>query len=197
MIHRLAASHVWAKPSVAANFQSAKESFVTERTVLFRDQPMHVLGTPVAVGDQAREAKLSTSFVDSFHLLADTAGKIRLISVVPSIDTGVCDAQTRRFNEAAAQLGDQVAVLTVSVDMPMAQKRWCGVAGVDRVTMLSDYKTMAFGAAYGTHVADLRAEQRSVFVIDANDMVRYVEYVPAIGQHPNYDAALDAVKALL
>jgi thiol peroxidase len=158
---------------------------------------MTVLGTPVTVGEPAREANLSTSFVDSFQLLGDTQGKIRLISVVPSIDTGVCDAQTRRFNQEAADLGDKVVVLTVSVDLPFAQKRWCGAAGVDRVVMLSDYKDMAFGQAYGTHVEQLRAEQRSVFVIDADNIVRYAEYVPAIGQHPDYDAALAAVKALL
>lgn len=158
---------------------------------------MTVLGTPVAVGEKARDVALSTSFVDSFWLLGDTAGKVRLISVIPSIDTGVCDAQTRRFNEEAASLGDGVAVLTVSVDMPMAQKRWCGAAGVERVTMLSDYKEMAFGAAYGTWVKELRAEQRSVFVVDADDVVRYAEYVPAIGKHPDYDAALNAVKQLL
>jgi thioredoxin-dependent peroxiredoxin len=170
---------------------------VSNRTVLFRDKPMTLLGSPVAVGDQAREATLSTSFVDSFQLLGDTAGKIRLVSVIPSIDTGVCDAQTRRFNEAAGQLGDNVVVLTVSVDMPMAQKRWCGIAEVNHVTMLSDYKAMAFGEAYGTWVKEMRAEQRSVFVIDGDNVVRYVEYVPAIGQHPNYDAALQAVKQLL
>lgn len=158
---------------------------------------MTVLGAPVAVGDRAREATLSTSFVDSFDLLGDTQGKIRLISVVPSIDTGLCDAQTRRFNEEAASLGDSVAVLTVSVDMPMAQKRWCGAAGVERVVMLSDYKDMAFGQAYGTYVQEIRAEQRSVFVIDADDVVHYAEYLPSIGQHPDYEAALTAVRQLV
>ncbi|MCB0054777.1 MAG: redoxin family protein, partial [Caldilinea sp.] len=93
--------------------------------------------------------------------------------------------------------GDQVIVVTVSVDMPMAQKRWCGAAGVERVIMLSDYMGLAFGQAYGTAVPDLGAEQRAIFVIDANDVVRYVEYVPGIGQHPDYDAALAAVRALL
>jgi thiol peroxidase len=170
---------------------------VSERTVLFRDKPMSVLGTPVAIGERAREAKLSTSFVDFFNLLADTAGKVRVVSVIPSIDTGVCDAQTRRMNEEASKLGEDVVVLTVSVDMPMAQKRWCGAAGVDRVTMLSDYKDMAFGQAYGTHVQEIRAEQRSLFIIDAEDVVRYAEYVPSIGQHPNYDAALAALKTVI
>lgn len=170
---------------------------MTNRTVLFRETPMTLLGTPVAIGEKAREVTLSTSFVDSFKLLGDTAGKVRLISVIPSIDTGVCDLQTRRMNEEAGKLGDNVVVLTVSVDLPMAQKRWCGAAGVEHVKMLSDYKEMAFGQAYGTWVKEIRAEQRSMFIIDANDVVRYVEYIPAIGQHPNYDAALAALKDVI
>ena len=170
---------------------------MTNRTVLFRETPMTLLGTPVAIGEKAREVTLSTSFVDSFKWLGDTAGKVRLISVIPSIDTGVCDLQTRRMNEEAGKLGDNVVVLTVSVDLPMAQKRWCGAAGVEHVKMLSDYKEMAFGQAYGTWVKEIRAEQRSMFIIDANDVVRYVEYIPAIGQHPNYDAALAALKDVI
>src|ERR1700712_2691423 len=98
------------------------------------------------------------------------------------------------MNEEAGKLGDNVVVLTVSVDLPMAQKRWCGAAGVENVKMLSDYKDMAFGEAYGTWVKEIRAEQRSIFIIDANDVVRYAEYVPSIGQHPGYDAAMDALK---
>ena len=119
------------------------------------------------------------------------------MSVVPSIDTGICDAQTRRMNEEASSLGDSVVILTVSADLPMAQSRWCGAAGVENVQMLSDHLDMAFGKAYGTKVNALRLEQRSIFVIDADDTVRYVEYVPEIAQHPDYDAALAAVKGLV
>ncbi len=170
---------------------------MSERTVAFRDTQLTVLGDTLKPGDKAPEVELATGFLAKSKLLADTAGKIRLVSVVPSIDTSVCDAQTRRMNQEAANLGEQVVVVTVSVDLPMAQKRWCGAAGVERVIMLSDYLNMDFGKAYGTAVPDLGAEQRSIFVIDADDTVRYVEYVPGIGQHPNYDAALDAVRALL
>ena len=170
---------------------------MSERTVAFRDTQLPVLGAALKPGDKAPEVELATGFLAKSKLLADTAGKVRLVSVVPSIDTSVCDAQTRRMNQEAANLGEQVVVVTVSVDMPMAQKRWCGAAGVERVIMLSDYLNMDFGKAYGTAVPDLGAEQRSIFVIDADDTVRYVEYVPGIGQHPNYDAALDAVRALL
>jgi thiol peroxidase len=170
---------------------------MSERTVAFRDTQLAVLGNALKPGDKAPEVELATGFLAKSNLLADTAGKIRLVSVVPSIDTSVCDAQTRRMNQEASNLGEQVVVVTVSVDLPMAQKRWCGAAGVERVLMLSDYLNMDFGKAYGTAVPDLGAEQRSIFVIDADDTVRYVEYVPGIGQHPNYDAALDAVRALL
>lgn len=170
---------------------------MSERTVAFRDTQLTVLGDALKPGDKAPEVELATGFLAKSTLLGDTAGKIRLVSVVPSIDTSVCDAQTRRMNQEAASLGEQVVVVTVSVDLPMAQKRWCGAAGVERVLMLSDYLNMDFGKAYGTAVPDLGAEQRSIFVIDADDVIRYVEYVPGIGQHPNYDAALAAVRALL
>src|SRR5690606_19179737 len=109
--------------------------------------------------------------------LADFAGKVKIISVVPSLDTGVCDAQTRRFNEEADKLGDDVVILTVSVDLPFAQARWCGAAGVDKVVTLSDYKHRSFSAAYGVFIKEFALAMRSVFVIDRNDTIRYVEYV--------------------
>jgi thioredoxin-dependent peroxiredoxin len=170
---------------------------MSNHTMEFRGKALEVLGQDVAVGEKAREVTLANGLLSSFRLLGDTAGKIRLISVIPSIDTGVCDAQTRRMNEEASKLGDSVVVLTISADLPMAQKRWCGAAGVERVVMLSDHLEMAFGQAYGVHVKELRLDQRSVFIVDQNDTVRYVEYVPVIGNHPDYDNALSALKALL
>ena len=158
---------------------------------------LDVSGSPISVGDKAPEVTLASSLTDKYKLLGDSAGKVRLVSVVPSIDTGICDAQTRRMNEEASSLGDSVVILTVSADLPMAQSRWCGAAGVENVQMLSDHLDMAFGKAYGTKVNALRLEQRSIFVIDADDTVRYVEYVPEIAQHPDYDAALAAVKGLV
>jgi thiol peroxidase len=166
-------------------------------TFAFRDKQLEVLGVHRQVGDKAPDVVLSTGFLNTFRLLGDTTGKIRLISVIPSIDTGVCDAQTRRMNQEASNLGDNVTVLTVSVDLPAAQKRWCGAAGVERVVMLSDYLDMAFGDAYGVHVKDLRIDQRSLFIVDQNDIIRYAEYVPVIGNHPNYEAALAALKEIL
>jgi thiol peroxidase len=170
---------------------------MSNRTMEFRKMALPVAGPTLQPGDSAPEVVLQTGFMSPFPMLANTAGKIRLISVVPSIDTSVCDLQTRRMNEEALKLGDNVVVITVSVDLPQAQKRWCGAAGVDRVVMLSDYRDMAFGNAYGTHVTELRIDQRSIFVVDADDVVRHVEYVPVIGQHPNYEAALAAVAGLL
>lgn len=166
-------------------------------TMEFRSKQLEVVGTHLTPGMKAPEVALSNGFASKVDLLGSTAGKVRVISVIPSIDTGVCDAQTRRMNVEASNLGEQVVVVTVSVDLPQAQKRWCGAAGVDRVVMLSDYFDMAFGNAYGTNVQELRIEQRALFVVDANDIVRHVEYVPVIGQHPNYDAALESVKQLV
>lgn len=161
------------------------------------DTSFDVSGNVVNVGDKATDVTLADGLVTTFNLLGDTAGKVRLVSVVPSIDTGICDAQTRRMNEEAASLGDAVAIITVSADLPMAQGRWCGAAGVEGVKMLSDHAEMAFGAAYGTKIDQLRLDARAIFIIDADDTVRYVEYVPEIAQHPDYDAALAAMKDVL
>ena len=160
------------------------------------EKTLSVSGTAVSVGAQATDVALADGLVTKFNLLGDTAGKTRLVSVVPSIDTGICDAQTRRMNDEAGGLGDNVAILTVSADLPMAQGRWCDAAGVENVKMLSDHYDMAFGSAYGTQVDDLRIDQRAIFIIDANDTVRYAEYVPEIAQHPDYDAALAALKEI-
>ncbi len=162
--------------------------------VTFKGQPQTVLGKPLQVGDKAPDFTLVANDLSTVTL-QDSAGKVRLISVVPSLDTGICDAQTRRFNQEAANLGENVMIFTVSADLPFAQKRWCGAAGVDQVQTLSDHRDMSFGLAYGTYVKELRLEQRAIFVVDANNRVTYVEYVPEIAQHPDYEAALTAVRA--
>lgn len=162
----------------------------------FKGNPITLIGPEVKVGDQAPDFTINKSLVDSVSL-KDFAGKVKLISVVPSIDTGVCDAQPRRFNEEAASLGDNVIVLTVSVDTPFAQSRWCGAAGVDKVVMLSDFKSHDFGQAYGVYIKEFGLDMRSIFVIDANDKVQYVEYLSEMTEHPNYEQAINAVKALV
>jgi len=125
--------------------------------------------------------------------LETTGHKMRIFSVVPSLDTPVCDAQTKRFNEEAATLPG-VDIYTVSMDLPFAQKRWCGSFGVDKIKMLSDHMAGSFGEHYGTLIKELRIESRAIFVVDEDNTIRYVEYVKEVADHPNYDAALRAVK---
>lgn len=161
----------------------------------FKGNPITLLGPELKKGDKAPNFTVNKNLVTE-ATLADYAGKIKLISVVPSLDTGVCDQQTRKFNEAAAELGDNVVILTISVDLPFAQARWCGAAGVDKVETLSDYKSKSFGLAYGVVIEELQLLMRSIFVVDASDTVQYVQYVSEMTEHPDYDAALAAVKAL-
>lgn len=162
----------------------------------FKGNPITLIGPELQAGDQAPDFQLSKSLVEAVSL-KDYAGKIKLISVVPSIDTGVCDAQTRRFNEEAAKLGEQVQVLTVSADLPFAQARWCGAAGIDRVVLLSDYKDNSFGKAYGVLIKEFALDMRSIFVLDASDKIVYVEVLKEMTEHPDYEAAVAAVRALL
>ena len=161
--------------------------------ITFKNNPVTLLGTEVNVGDTAPEFTVLANDMSPVTL-ADSKGSVRLISVVPSIDTGVCDAQTRRFNEEAANL-DNVKILTVSVDLPFAQKRWCGANGIENVQTLSDHRDLSFGEAYGVHIKELRLLARAVFVVDSNDKVTYVEYVSEATNHPNYEAAIEAAKA--
>lgn len=160
-----------------------------------KGNPITLVGPELKVGDKAPDFILNKDLVTEVSL-TDYAGKIKLISVVPSLDTGVCDMQTRRFNQEAAALGDNVIILTVSVDLPFAQARWCGAAGVDKVVTLSDYKTKSFGEAYGVLIKEFQLDMRSIFVLDANDKITYIEYLKEMTEHPDYEAALSAVKSL-
>ncbi|MBP3949768.1 thiol peroxidase [Bacillus suaedae] len=160
--------------------------------VTFKNNPVTLLGSEVKVGDQAPDFTVLANDLSEVTL-ADSKGKKRLISVVPSIDTGVCDQQTRRFNEEAAGL-ENVEVLTLSVDLPFAQKRWCAAAGLEAVSTLSDHRDLSFGQAYGVVIKELRLLTRAVFVIDSNDKISYVEYVAEATNHPNYEMAIEAVK---
>ncbi|MEC0172802.1 thiol peroxidase [Paenibacillus graminis] len=169
-----------------------------ERTgaATFKGNPITLVGPELKAGDTAPNFVVSKNLLEDASL-SDYAGKIKLISVVPSLDTGVCDAQTRRFNTEAAGLGDDVVILTISMDLPFAQARWCGAAGIDRVVTLSDHKDASFGQAYGVLIKEFRLDMRSIFVIDKNDTVAYVEYLAEMAEHPNYEAAVAAVKELL
>ena len=162
--------------------------------VTFKGNPVTLIGPEVKAGQKAPEFQVLAQDL-SVVTLASSRGKTRLISVVTSLDTGICDTQTKRFNQEAAKLPN-VAILTISADLPFAQKRWCNGAGIDKVQVLSDHKEVSFGTAYGVLIKELRLLSRAIFVIDASDTLRYVEYVPEVTSHPNYDAALAAARQL-
>ena len=157
---------------------------------------MTLAGTPVGVGDAAPEAVLLDNDLNPVAL-SSFKGKVCVLASVPSLDTSVCDVETRRFNEEATKLKDDVVVLTLSMDLPFAQKRWCGAAGVERVKTLSDYRDAAFGNAFGVLMKEVRLLARAVFVVDRDGVVRYAQLVGEVGDEPDYAAALDAVGGLI
>lgn len=159
----------------------------------FKGNEVTLLGKKVEVGQKAPNFTVLANDLSEVTL-DDSKGSVRIISVVPSIDTGVCDAQTRRFNEEAASL-ENVKVLTVSVDLPFAQARWCGANGIENVQTLSDHRNLSFGEAFGVTIKELRLLSRSVFVVDSEDNVTYAEYLEEVTEHPNYEAAIEAAKA--
>jgi len=158
----------------------------------FKGNPLTLIGPELKAGSKAPDFEGLAQDLSPVTL-AGLRGKTVLISVTPSLDTPVCDAQAKRFNEEAATLPG-VQVLNVSMDLPFAQKRWCGAAGVTRLTTVSDHRDASFGKAYGTLIKELRLHSRAIFVIDASGTVRYAEYVPEVTSHPNYDTALAAVR---
>jgi thiol peroxidase len=162
--------------------------------VTFKGDPLTLVGDELKVGEAAPAFSLVANDL-SAKTLADYAGKVAVIITVPSLDTPVCDTETRRFNEEAAALGDGVRVLAVSLDLPFAQKRWCGAAGVERVETLSDYKEGAFGPAYGLLIKELGLLARAVIVVDGSGAIRHFELVKEVTAEPDYDAALRAAKA--
>lgn len=158
--------------------------------------PLTLTGTEIKVGDSAPDVEVLGNDLGPVKL-SSYKGKVCVVSVVPSLDTPVCDIQTRKFNEAAGNLGENVAILTISMDLPFAQARWCGAAGVDKVVTLSDHRDAAFGEAYGVLIKELRLLARAIFVVDQDGTVRYFQLVKEIGEEPNYDDALEAVKKLV
>jgi thiol peroxidase len=164
--------------------------------ITFKGNPMTLVGQPIGTGAAAPDFRVVDNALQPVTL-ASSAGQIRLITVVPSLDTPVCDTMTRTFNQDAAQLPDHVAVYTISLDLPFAQKRWCGNAGIDRIKTLSDYQERSFALNYGLLIKELKLLARAVLVIDAKDRVSYLQIVPEVTAEPDYAAALAAVKALL
>ena len=161
--------------------------------VTFKGNPITLVGPEIKAGVQAPAFTVLAGDLSAVTL-ETLKGKTKLISVVPSLDTPVCDQQTRRFNEEAAKMPGDIAVLTVSMDLPFAQKRFCAAAGIDKIKTVSDHRDASFGTNYGVLIKELRLLTRAIFVIGPDDKVKYAEYVKEVTTHPNYDAALEALK---
>ncbi|MBC7925391.1 MAG: thiol peroxidase [Bryobacteraceae bacterium] len=160
----------------------------------FRDNPLTLIGPELKVGDHAPGFDVVDKTLSPVSLEA-TSGAVRIFSVVPSLDTPVCDIQTKRFNEEAGELPD-VKMYTISMDLPFAQARWCSSFGIDNLTMLSDHRTGSFGTAYGTLIKEWRMESRAIFVVDKHNTVQHVEYVKDVAEQPDYEAALNKAREL-
>jgi thioredoxin-dependent peroxiredoxin len=163
--------------------------------ITFQGNPLTLIGNEIKVGDKAPNFNVVANDLSPVTL-GDYTGKTLIISAVPSLDTEVCDRETRTFNEEAINLGDGVKVLTISMDLPFAQARWCGAAGIDRVQTLSDYQTASFGENYGVLIKELHLLSRVVFIIDRDSVIRYVQTVGEITDEPNYAEILGAVRSL-
>lgn len=166
-----------------------------EGLVTMGGEPVTLIGKETKVGEKGPDFTVLTNDLKPYTL-KDAGDKVKIISVVPSLDTGVCELQTINFNEAAADLGD-VVILTISVDLPFAQKRFCGAKGIDKVITLSDHKDLSFGMNYGFVMEELRLLSRGIVILDENNIVKYVEYVKEVGEHPDYDRAIEEAKKLI
>lgn len=167
----------------------------TNKNITFKNNKLTVLGHEIKEGEKAPYFKLTGVEMQDVTL-EQFKDKVLIISVVPSLDTPTCAVQTKRFNKEAAALSDKVAILTVSMDLPFAQKRWCGLEEVENLTTASDYKGRSFGQAYGTLIEELGVLTRAVFIVDRQGTIRHVEYVASISDEPDYVAALECVKSL-
>ena len=165
--------------------------------IKFRGQEVTVLGADLKPGEAAPEFLVQNSEWSPFHGLADTQGKVRIISSVLSLETETCDRETRRFNQEAAALGKDIVILVISNDLPFTQNRWCGASGVDQVIVLSDHMSVDFGLKYGVLIKEARVLRRAVFVVDRTGKLTYVAYMQALGEEPNYAEVLDAARAAL
>ncbi len=163
----------------------------------FQDKDVTIVGEDLKVGEKAPDFLVHTMDWKSFRGIADTQGKVRIIGSLPSLNTSVCDRETRRFNEAASALGQDVVIEMVSMDLPFTLKNWCAAAGVEQVVTLSDHLSAEFGEKYGVLIKELRILRRAIFVVDRNDILIYVAYMPALGDEPDYEAVLDHAKAAL
>ncbi|MFO7173627.1 MAG: thiol peroxidase [Bacillota bacterium] len=168
---------------------------MVERTGVFhfKGAPVTLVGPEIQVGQKAPDFTAVTTDLSTFSFLRDTAGKVRILAAVPSLDTPVCDTEARRFNEEAGRLPG-VEILVISMDLPFAQKRWCGAAGVEAVKTLSDYRDASFGQAYGVLIKEWRLLARATFVVDRSDTVVFAEYLSEPAQQPTYEKVLEAAR---
>ncbi|MFO7599901.1 MAG: thiol peroxidase [Candidatus Desulfacyla sp.] len=164
--------------------------------ITFKGTPLTLLGNEMKVGDAAPDCELLGNDLSPVRV-SSYRGKVCILSSVPSLDTPVCDMETRRFNQEAGGLGDDVAILTISMDLPFAQARWCGAAGVDKVLTLSDHRDAAFGEAYGVLIKELRLLARAVFVADREGVIQYIQLVKEMTEEPDYESVLAAAKKLM
>jgi len=162
--------------------------------ITMKGSPLTLSGNEVKVGDEAPDFEVTNNDLSAFKFSDVVGKKIYIISAVPSLDTAVCDTETRKFNERASNLSSDIEILTISMDLPFAQKRWCGSAGIDKVKTLSDYKFASFGTAYGILIKELRLLARVVFVIDKKGVIKYIEIVKEVASEPNYDAVIKTAK---
>jgi thiol peroxidase len=189
---------VFVTPQRKIKNQSRRRNIMEERkgAVTLRGNPLTLVGTEIKTGAKAPDVELLDNDLTPVKI-SNFKGKVVVVSAVPSLDTPTCDMETRRFNTEAAKLGDNVVILTVSTDLPFAQKRWCAAAGVDKVKTLSDHRETAFGQAYGVLIKELRLLARSIFVVDKNGVVQYVQHVKEVSQEPDYGAVIASVKRLV
>lgn len=171
---------------------------MSERTgiITMHGNPLTLLGSEIKTGDTAPDVTLLDNDLNPVSI-SSYKGKICVISSVPSLDTPVCDLETRRFNQEAENLGEDIAILTVSMDLPFAQKRWCGAAGVDRVVTLSDHRDASFGNSYGMLIKELRLLARAVFVLDREGVIKYIQVVNELSEEPDYTEVIDEIKKLV
>jgi thiol peroxidase len=162
-----------------------------------RGQGVTIIGDDVRVGEQVPEFTVMTKDWSWIEALDSQQGKVRIIGSLPSLSTDVCDRETRLFNESAASLSSEISIMMVSMDLPFTLNQWCAAAGIEQVTTLSDHFHAEFGEKYGVLIKELRVFRRAVFVIDAVGKAVYAEYLPALGNEPDYDAVLEAAKNAL
>ncbi len=153
-----------------------------------------VLGEDIKLGDTAPDFFAQGQDWSVNSILASTKGQVRIIAAVPSLDTSVCDRETRRFNQEAANLSKEISIIVISTDLPITQKKWCGAAEIDQVKVVSDHLEVDFGKKYGCLMKEVRMLRRAVFVVDKNDRVTYAAYMPTNGDEPNYAEVLEAAR---